>query len=858
MRKSVITSFFLLLFIYGIGQQPPGRMGENATGRFYGRVIDATTKKGIEAASVQLFAAADTTLTDSLVGGMLTRPNGDFSLDNLPMSKRYKLIITGIGFEVYEQVVDFREAAGTEKDLGNIRLSMDPQLLTAVTVTATRPGMSLSIDRKVFNVDKSISSAGGTAEDVMRNVPSLSVDIDGNLTLRNSSPQIFVDGRPTTLTLEQIPADAIESVELITNPSAKFDASGGGAGIVNIVLKKNRKTGYNGSIRAGVDKRLRYNLGGDINVRQGKINTFASINYRQRKSITEGRTDRLTKFSQPNTQLLQLDDAWNKNNNLFGRAGFDIFIDNRNTISVSGFTGKGVSNNQNLNSLFVDTLHGTYTGRSFSTRRSNSDGEWRNKGLNGGYKHIFARAGHEWTADVNYNSSTNENNNIIVTQNFQQQGGAMTSQVGRMIQGTGNNEQLTMQTDYVNPISENSKVEFGGRVQSRNVTSSNIILDPDFQDNYFEVPQLSSRYNNKDRVYAGYATFTNKIKNFGYQLGLRIESSEYSGTVFTTEKSGKDTVINYANSFPLSLFPSVFLTWQLSEDDEMQVNLSRRINRPNFWQLFPYTDYSDSLNLSRGNPDLTPEFTYSSELAYQKTFNRTNTFLASLYFRYTDKLITRSQQKEENPVTGTENLINTFINANSSYIGGLEMIYRQNIAQWWETTSNLNLFTSRININDPTLTEQGNIYSWSGEIDNTFRLPNNFSIQISGEYRSKTILPAGGGGGRGGGGGGWGRPQTTAQGYIRPQWEVDASVRYEFLKERRASISLSFNDLFRSDANRVFSESAYFVQDSYRLRDPQFVRLNFNYRFGKFDTSLFRRKPRTDGPPSDDSEGQQF
>jgi outer membrane receptor protein involved in Fe transport len=856
MRKSVITLSFLLLFIYGFGQLPPG-MAENAFGRFYGRVIDATTKRGIEAASVQLFAADDTTATDSLVGGMLTRPNGDFSIDNLRMSKRYKLIITGIGFEVYEQLVDFREAAGTEKDLGNIRLSMDPQLLAAVTVTATRPGMSLSIDRKVFNVDKSISSAGGTAEDVMRNVPSLSVDIDGNLTLRNSSPQIFVDGRPTTLTLEQIPADAIESVELITNPSAKFDASGGGAGIVNIVLKKNRKTGYNGSVRAGVDKRLRYNLGGDLNVRQGKINTFASINFRQRKSITEGTTDRLTRFSEPNTQLHQIDDAWNKNENLFGRAGFDIFIDNRNTISFSGFTGKGVSNNQNLNDLFIDTLHATYTGKSFSMRRSNSDGEWRNKGLTGGYKHIFARPGHEWTADVNYNSSSNENYNVIVTQNYQQQGGPLSSQSGRKIQGAGKNDQLIIQTDYVNPVSENSKIEFGGRLQSRKLNSSNIILDPDYDDNYFEVPQLSSRYNNEDRVYAGYTTFTNKIKNFGYQLGLRIESSEYSGTVFTTEKSGKDTVINYSNSFPISLFPSIFLTWQLSEDDEMQLNLSRRINRPSFWQLFPYTDYSDSLNLSRGNPNLTPEFTYSSELAYQKTFDRTNTFLASLYFRYTDKLITRSQQKEENPVTGTENLINTYINANSSYIGGLEMIYRQSIAKWWETTSNLNLFTSRINLNDPTLTDQGNIYSWSGELENTFRLPGNFTIQLSAEYRSKTILPAGGGGGgRGGGGGGWGRPQTTAQGYIRPQWEVDASVRYEFLKERRASVSLSFNDVFRSDANRVYSESAYFVQDTYRLRDPQFIRLNFNYRFGKFDTSLFRRKPRTEGPPSD--EGEQF
>lgn len=845
MRKPTVTIFLLCIALLGVAQRPSGG-GLEVNGRFYGRVIDPETRKGIEAASVQLYILnTDTTKTDSLVGGMLTRPNGDFSIDNLPMSKQYKLIVTGIGFQDIEQQVDFRGAAGTEKDLGNIRLSVDPDLLAAVTVTATRPGMSLSIDRKVFNVDKSISSAGGTAEDVMRNVPSLSVDIDGNLTLRNSSPQIFVDGRPTTLTLEQIPADAIESVELITNPSAKFDASGGGAGIVNIVLKKNRKTGYNGSIRAGVDQRLRYNLGADFNVRQGKINTFVSINYRERKSITEGENDRLTRFEQPNTQLLQIDDAFNKNSNIFARAGFDYFMDNRNTLSVSGFSGKGLSNNQLLNDLFVDTLYSGYIGKSFSTRRSNSHGEWRNKGAVLGFKHIFARVGHEWTADVNYNESRNDNDNIIVTRNYNEQGGAMLSQSGRKIDAFGKNNQLTIQTDYVNPVSENSKVEFGARVQTRNLNSSNLILDPDFQDNYFVVPELSSQYTNIDRVYAGYATFTNKIKTFGYQIGLRLESSEYSGEVFTREKSGKDTIINYGNSFPLSLFPSIFLTKQLSDDEEIQLNLSRRVNRPNFWQLFPYTDYSDSLNLSRGNPDLTPEFTYSSELAYQKTFNRTNTFLASLYFRYTDNLITRSQQREENPLTGKENLINTFINANSSYIGGLEMIYRQNVTPWWEMTTNLNLFTSKINISDPTLTEQGNIHSWSGEVDNTFRLPHNFSIQVSAEYDSKRILPAGSGGGRGGGrggGGGWGGPQTTAQGFIKAQLDVDASIRFEFLKERRASISLSINDLFRTDASRIYSESSYFVQNTYRLRDPQFARLNFNYRFGKFDTSLFRRK----------------
>lgn len=834
-------------------------------GRFYGKVVDSLTNKGIEAVSIQLLQSKFDTVTrkrkDTIISGMLTTKAGNFSLENLPLFGNYRLVITAIGFQPKEQKVAFQMAggrdmsqalAGVDKDLGNIKLSIDPKMLESVTVTSARPSLSLGIDRKIFNVEKNINSAGGTAIDVMRNVPSVAVDIDGNVTLRNNAPQIFVDGRPSTLTLDQIPADAISSVEIITNPSAKFDASGGTSGILNIVLKKNRKAGYNGSLRGGIDQRAKFNLGGDINVRQGKINVFANANYGQRKSISNGETDRYTFFKYPSTRLSQFDKNTNVGYFAFLRGGIDYFIDNRNTLTISGVMVNGKFKPNTVSDLYVDTLLSTGTTSSYSQRLSNTTGEFRNRGGMLSFKHNFSKAGKEWTADANYNKSRNENNNSISTSFYDKVGGPLSRTFQQLLDGAGQTEFITVQTDFANPIKEKSKIEMGARMQLRNIDSRNDISYVGANGVAVIVPALSSRYENEDRVYAGYATFSNAINDFGYQLGMRVESSTYNGRVKTATSSSKDTLISYSNDFPLSFFPSIFLTQKLKNNQELQANFSRRINRPNFFQLFPFTDYSDSLNLSRGNPDLKPEFTYSSEISYQKTFKNNNSLLASVYFKYTDKLITRYQTIETNPVKpGDSVLINTYINANSSYVGGLELIGRNTITKWWEVTSNLNLFTSRININDQGIKNQGNIYSWLLKINNSFKLPKNFSIQLSGDYQSKTVLPPGGsggggggfgGGGRGGGGGFFGQSQTTSQGYIRPNYGVDMAVRYEFLKEKRASISLSFSDVLRTRRNDIYSESSSFIQNSFRRRDPQFFRLNFNYRFGKFDVSLFKRK----------------
>ena len=275
------------------------------------------------------------------------------------------------------------------------------------------------------------------------------------------------------------------------------------------------------------------------------------------------------------------------------------------------------------------------------------------------------------------------------------------------------------------------------------------------------------------------------------------------------------------------------------------MNYSRRINRPNFWQLSPFTDSSDFLNRSKGNPGLKPEFTNSLELAYQKTFKNKDNFIASLYYKNTTDLITRYQIVEIEPGTGKQTIMNTYINANASYVTGLELVSRNKVSKWWDMNSSLNIYTSKVNIDDPSQPKIDQFASWFAKVNNTFKLPKNFTIQLSGDYQSKTILPPGGsnsGGGRGGGFGGMFGSPSASQGYVRATYGVDLAFKYEFLKEKKASISLNINDIFKTRKQDVHSESSSSIQDIFRRRDAQVARLNFSWRFGKFDASVLKRK----------------
>jgi outer membrane receptor protein involved in Fe transport len=293
----------------------------------------------------------------------------------------------------------------------------------------------------------------------------------------------------------------------------------------------------------------------------------------------------------------------------------------------------------------------------------------------------------------------------------------------------------------------------------------------------------------------------------------------------------------------------------LKNDQELQLNYSRRINRPNFWQLSPFIDSTDILNPSIGNPALRPEFTNSLELSYQKIFKNRDNFLASVYYKNTNDLITSFQEFRTDPATGKEQRINTYINANSSFVTGLELTMRNNITKWWEMTTNFNLFTSRIKVEHPAFEQQDQFASWFTKLNNNFKISKKLTFQLSGSYQSKTVLPPGGsgGGGRGGGGGGMFGGGNSAQGYVKPVYYVDAAMRYTFMKENRGTLSLNVNDVFRTRVSDIHTESSVFVQDIFRRRDPQIVRLNFSWRFGKFDTSLFKRK--SNKAPEDGGDG---
>jgi outer membrane receptor protein involved in Fe transport len=855
--------FFAFALIFSMNsafaQFPGGRPGGNPQqmnmGRLYGKVVDSKTGKPIDAVSVQLiqnkFDSVSKTRKDVIVNGQLTQANGEFSLEGLNVMVQYKLKITAIGYKAIEQKAGFtinmsggdmsQMLNSIDKDLGNIKLETDVKQLGEVVVTGEKPILQLGIDRKIFNVEKNIVSQGGTGVDVMRNVPTVNVDVDGNVTLRNNAPQIFVDGRPSVLTLDQIPADAISSVELITNPSAKFDASGGQSAIINIVLKKNKKAGYNGGIRAGVDMRGKINTGGDFNIRQGKVNLFANLGLFQRKSISFGETDRTNFDSLTNTLYTR-----NRNTSdgmfLFGRAGVDYFINNRNTISLSVNGGGGNFDFTDYNKIRYDTASLPKTIN--EERQTEGINQFRNYGGQISYKYNFPKPRKEITADVNYNRSRSVNDQDIAFTRYNTTGNQISPKFTQTVDGGGNSQLFVGQIDYTNPITENMKLEGGLRSQIRWFES--------FQKNAFNGtprPELSNDYQYIDYVSAAYSSFSQKIKkaNLNYQVGLRVESSKYDG-----EQVG--TTLKYNNQFPLALFPSVFVSKTFKGKQDLQVNYSRRINRPSFFQLLPNTDYSDIFNFQTGNPDLKPEFTNSLELSYQKTYGeKNNTFLATVFGKQTNNLISRYQAKQKLGNSNDTALVTTYINASRSYAAGIEIVFRNTITKWWEINYNANLYYSKIEGSALVPDLENERTSYFIKLNNTFKLGKGWTAQLSGDYNSRSILPVssgrgGGGGGRGGmfggGGGGFGGGQiSTTQGYIDENYFLDIGLRKEFkIKANTASVSINWSDVLSTRRNNVFSESQFFDQYSWRRRDPTFVRLNFNYRFGKFDLSLFKRK----------------
>jgi outer membrane receptor protein involved in Fe transport len=877
MRKPSLLIFIFVFFVSNeLKSQFPSGSGNKTNqtqlniGHFYGKVIDSISGRGIDGTTILLVGSKMDSITKKMkpytFGSMVTAPKGEFSFESLPLFGNFQLIVTAVSykadtFRVKFDMPDMQSSPTSgsnrmqsmlsivEKDLGNLKLQPSGNTLADVTVTSSsKPFFEMGVDRKIFNVDKNIVSQGQTATEVMKQIPSLNVDIDGNVTLRNAAPQLFIDGRPTTLSLEQIPADIIEKVELITNPSAKYDASGGNAGILNIVLKKNRKTGYNGGLRAGVDSRFRLNLGGDLNYRMNKVNFFLTGFYNQRKSLSWFTTDRMN-LVLPASSIKQDGSGINTGNFAFIRPGIDIFIDNRNTLSLGGNFTKGSFDNsqeQRIDSSISNQFI------SFSEAENLSKFNFTNLGGNLSFKHNFTRESTNITADVNYTSSTNNSQNNILTTTFFPDNTPKGLPFNQLINGEGYNRFLTIQTDYENKLSKNSKLEAGLRSATRffkNINNQSF-FDHEKQD-FVLLPSVSTQYQFTDQVYAAYVNYTWQINKWNFQAGLRSESSDYNGKEFNRDSS-------FEIQFPISLFPSMFITYRLTDKEDIQLNYSRRINRPNFFQLIPFYDYSDPQNPSVGNPGLRPEFTGSYEVSYSNTYKKGANFLATAWYKRSTSLVTRYQYIDLNggtPEPSDSVVFNSFANANSSSTYGLELTNRMVILKIWDVTASFNLFNSTINGDNLDQGFTNDLVSWFAKLNNNIKLKKGYSIQISGDYFARTVLPissgssGNSGGGRGGGGGFgggmWGGMNLgTAQGYIKPRYSVDFAVRKEWTWKNgtTGSVSVSMNDIFRTQVQASFAESIFIQQNNLRRRDPQVLRINFSYRFGKFDTNLFKRK----------------
>ncbi|MEO0581557.1 MAG: outer membrane beta-barrel protein [Bacteroidota bacterium] len=839
------------------GGRPGGKGGFDPSkfmiGRLYGKVVDEEGKP-MAYANVQLmgkkFDRATRTLKDTLWAGQFTKKNGEFNMEKLPIMGEFDLIISYLGYTKMSQKVDFGmkrpgggqgkpggsarpsgrpgggfgggfNPANFEKDLGKIVLVQEGVTMDEVSIEASATGTVLALDRKIYRVDKDLTTVGGTAEDALRNVPSISVDLDGNVSLRNGSPQIFVDGRPTTLTLDQIAADEIETIEVITNPSAKYDAGGGTGGILNIVLKKERRLGYNGSIRFGGDTRLGYNVGGNFNIREGKINVFGSGGLNSFRSIGDALTER-DNLVAPISSLVQTSNDTTRGTFVRLRGGFDFLMDNRNTLTVSGsfVQGSFLPVSQLINTTETDSSSVTYT------RDANQDRMFRNAGVSVQFKHLFTKKGAELTADANYNQVTFEGDNQFLT-TFDD---GATTREQQFTSGGGSF--LTLQTDFVNPLSENLKLEGGLKtiIQTNRNEQENAILDPD-RNEFIFFSQVADRFEYTNNIFAAYLQTGYQKNGWGVQAGLRAESSFYTGTLTEIDSS-------FQINFPISLFPSVFFSRKFKEGkDEIQLAYTRRINRPNFFQTLPYTDYSDSLNLRRGNVGLLPEFGNNIELTYQKFLGKNHSALLSVYYKQASNLITTYQFNEFDPVLNREVIVTSYINADNAYAFGSELTMRNKFFGWLELTTNINVYQAQVDATNVENALQVDQLSAFIKENIQIRLPKDYSLQINGTYRSRAAFTPANPNNRSWRGG----PTQTAQGFRIPLWFLDVSVRKSFWN-RKANITVSASDIFATRRSGTVTDTDLFFQEFSRIRNPQLIRVNFSYRFGKTDMSLFRRK----------------
>lgn len=819
---SIISGILLLISGAHLQAEPTEAFPVEA-GIIRGKVTDAKTREPMQFVNVSVRKAGSTVP----VTGIVTDQTGAFNITKLPEGN-YTLSISFIGYKTFEK--DFtlsRQTPGINFRV--IPLTEDSQLLNEVKVTGQRSQMKFEIDKKVFNVDQNISSTGGTASEVLSNIPSVEVDNEGEVSLRGSSDvTIWINGRASGLSadnraqiLEQLPAESIDKIEVITNPSAKYSPEGT-SGIINIVLKEDRRAGYYGSVQAGVDTRGGWNASGNVNYSSRKMEMYAGLGYRVRKQDGGGYSYRtnLDTAGNPVSFLNQTTDNSGHGGQTFARAGLTYHLTATDHLNVAAF-GMFGSRKQTTTIDYTGNVPGSFLN---SSRISDADNPMKGGNVELGYKHDFSK-----TSNIDIVGSWNTWNMDQKT-TYLQHSVFEDNRETNTYQWQRNKMQAhtwELQADYVNAFNDFNKIEAGykgtfSRQDSPVETWAGATAE-------VAAPEenLYNRFYYDQDIQALYATYSGRYGDFGYQAGLR---GEYLHTSTRSLGYGeeKGEVAPHKNNY-FSLFPSIFLTYTLPAGNELQANYTRRINRPWGRQLNPFMNITDSTNISFGNPYLSPQYSNSMELNYIKNWDA-HTISVSAYYRNTNDVIQRISYLED------DILKTTYENVAKTQSAGTEIVAKNRLFTLLDLTTTVNLYYNKLDgfsylpagADRPVTGDSNEDFSWNARMIANLALPASISLQLTGNYNSRQLI---------------------AQGHQKSNYSLDAGIRRAFLN-RTLSLSINGRDLLDSRKRKSVTSGNGFAQNAANWRTGRTIGFTLTYSFGNMKMS--RGKSQR---PADDNSG---
>jgi len=787
-----------------------------------GSVVDATTKEPLPFASVALLQK--TNGQSSFVAGVQTTSEGTF---NLIASKAgvITLQVTYVGYQTLNLPVTI-PAQGIV-DLGPIALVADSKILKEVEVVAEKSQIEITPGKRVFNVDKSLTAIGGTAESLLRNVPSVTIDETGSASLRNMATTIYVDGKPTQLTLAQIPANQIATIEVISNPSARYDASTSG-GIINLVLKKNKREGYNGLLSLGVGNNSRYDATVNLDLKKGKWNLTTLYSLNATKNPLNGYANRITKDAGGETESYFNQTTAINQNNYFqsGRIAADYALDNRNTFTLAGTIVAGAFNTVSDQQYAYRDSNNTMT--NFGNRNTIPHNDYVNTGIEFDWKHTFPQKGRELhlTTSFTRNRVSNAGDwyttayNIVNADTISQPGYPLTNRIDGRIIG----DQILVQLDYVRPINESSKWEFGLRSFSYLRDQQYLFSEVDG-----DVKTLLQDYSQNaqinETVNAVYALYDKRLNaRLSMQGGLRLEQSFLHGlSRFDGSKFGYDYPSAAGQNLFQSFFPSFSLNKKLNETAEWNISLSRKVGRPNFRHMFVGIQANDKQNITIGNPKVRPEFVNTAEASYNKTWTRESgsslQWLVTGYYIYEDHTI---KPVTEPLATDSTILVTTFQNVKADIQYGIDNTLNYSVGPL-SVVANFNGYESIIQSIDVTT----KLLRYNAKLSATYKFGAGISAQISAQRRSKS-------------------PQL--QGYQKAVNGVDVALRKGFW-QNRGSVTFIINDVFNSRIFYTVYDQPQAYQVSMSRRDIRFYKVTLQIPLSRSTSSMKERK--VSGPDID-------